>query len=195
MTDSARNARYLDLLLNPLAASATYKPKFGTDEEEGISLEQFTTLYGQDPFYHWVGIDSDLMYAAHKAAGGMTSIYRQLGAGWESLFKAILQDQLALSEEEVFWSYQVEKDDGKMATLTLDGRIDVGHVKSEDARRRIEDWLNNCGAFLEMPAERVHQLRGAVFEARQGYKAPMQSVRTPIFGLDSMRRQRIICQS
>jgi hypothetical protein len=38
-------------------------------------------MYGADPFYHWVGLDSQLMYAAHKVAGGMTSIYRHLGIG------------------------------------------------------------------------------------------------------------------
>jgi hypothetical protein len=34
-------------------------------------------MYGADPFCSWVGLDSPLMYAAHKAAGGMTSVYRQ----------------------------------------------------------------------------------------------------------------------
>jgi len=31
-------------------------------------------MYRSDPFYNWVGLDNPLMYAAHKAAGGMTSI-------------------------------------------------------------------------------------------------------------------------
>jgi hypothetical protein len=171
MLDPVRNAVYMDLLLDPLRACAQYKPKFGTDDGDGISLEQFQDLYGQDPFYHWVGIDSDLMYAAHKAAGGMTSIYRQLGAGWERLFRAILQDELNFSTEDVAWTYKVQKDDGKMATLTLDGRIDVGHLSDDDAAQRVEDWLGNCGRFLDMPVDRVAQLRGAVFEARQGYKS------------------------
>ncbi len=170
MIDPVRNATYIDLLLDPLAACARYKPKFGTDEEDGISLEQFRQLYGDDPFYHWVGIDSDLMYAAHKAAGGMTSIYRQLGAGWDRLFRTILQDELDLSHEEVAWACEVQKDDGKMATLTLDGRIDLEHLTG-DATGRVASWLENCGRFLDMQPDRIHQLRGAVFEARQGYKS------------------------
>jgi len=169
--DAARNARYVDLLMRPLDQCASYKPKFGTDEEEGVSLEQFQDLYGEDPFYHWVGLDSDLMYAAHKAAGGMTSIYRQLGAGCDSLFRAILRDELRISDENVAWSYEIQKDDGKKATLTLDGRIDLAHLTDNGASDRVASWLHNSGAFLSMPNERVAQLRGAVFEARQGYKS------------------------
>lgn len=98
-----RELHYLNLLLDPLDACANYKPKFGTDNEEGVSLDQFKIMYGEDPFYHWVGLDSDLMYAAHKAAGGMTSIYRQLGAGCDKLFRAVIRDALLLSDEEVAW--------------------------------------------------------------------------------------------
>lgn len=75
MTAPSPDQRYLNLLLDPLYACANYKPKFGTDEEEGVSLDQFKSMYGQDPFYHWIGLDSELMYAAHKAVGGMTSTY------------------------------------------------------------------------------------------------------------------------
>lgn len=38
----------------------------GSDE---VNLERFTALYGADPLYHWVGLDSPLMFAAHNAAG------------------------------------------------------------------------------------------------------------------------------
>ncbi|MCX6277959.1 MAG: hypothetical protein NT004_07665 [Bacteroidetes bacterium] len=44
------------------------------DNEDGVSLSGFLKLYGSDPFYSWIGLDSSLMYAAHKAAGGMTSV-------------------------------------------------------------------------------------------------------------------------
>jgi len=57
--DSER--RYLNLLLDPLNACSRYKPKFGTNDSAGVTLEQFKILYGEDPFYHWVGLDSDLM--------------------------------------------------------------------------------------------------------------------------------------
>lgn len=164
--------RYLNLLLDPLDACAKYKPKFGTNDSAGVSLEQFKILYGDDPFYHWVGLDSDLMYAAHKAAGGMTSIYRQLGRGVECLFRAIVKDSLLLSDDEVGWTYEIEKQDKTKATLTLDARIDVAHItRKPEIRERVIDWLKRCGAFLTLPEERIKQLRGAVFETRQGYKS------------------------
>jgi hypothetical protein len=164
--------RYLNLLLDPLDACAHYKPKFGTEDSAGVTLEQFKILYGEDPFYHWIGLDSDLMYAAHKAAGGMTSIYRQLGAGVDNLFRAIIKDSLLLSDDEVAWTYEIEKEDGTKATLTFDARIDVGHIiRKSDARERVVKWLKRCGAHLGLPEDRIKQLRGAVFEARQGYKS------------------------
>jgi hypothetical protein len=163
---------YLNLLLGPLDVCANYKPKFGTDEEEGVSLDQFRMMYGEDPFYHWVGLDSDLMYAAHKAAGGMTSIYRQLGAGCDNLFRTVVKDALLLSDEEVAWSYEVEKEDGTSAILTLDARIDVGHLaRRPEAKDRVDDWLKRCGKYLGFSARRIKQLVGAIFEARQGYKS------------------------
>ncbi|MFY7802571.1 MAG: hypothetical protein ACOVQ7_04010 [Limnoraphis robusta] len=67
---------YLNKFLNPLNICKRYKPKLGQgNKQEGLNLTQFLSLYGADPFYSWIGLDSDLMYAAHKAAGGMTSIF------------------------------------------------------------------------------------------------------------------------
>lgn len=37
----------------------------------------------------------------------MTSIYRQIGIGCESLFRQILADNLGLSTEDVKWSYEI----------------------------------------------------------------------------------------
>jgi hypothetical protein len=72
------DAKYLDLLLSTIRVCADYQPKLGHGRKAGYSLEDFRALYGADPFYSWFGLDSPLMYAAHKAAGGMTSIYRQM---------------------------------------------------------------------------------------------------------------------
>ena len=66
--------RYFDLLAKALRVCAKYKPMFGKGRKGGMSLEQFQAMYGADPFYHWVGLDSPLMYAAHKAAGGSLSV-------------------------------------------------------------------------------------------------------------------------
>jgi hypothetical protein len=169
---SPHEERYLKLLLDPLEECARYKPKFGTNDEEGISLERFTEMYGKDPFYHWIGLDSPLMYAAHKAAGGMTSVYRQIGTGCDNLFRAVVQDSFGLSAEQVQWSYEIEKEDKSIVTLTLDARIDLAHVGNKpDIKERVRAWLDRCGKKLGLPDKRIKQIRGAVFEARQGYKS------------------------
>ncbi len=163
--------RYLNLLLAPLDKCADYKPKFGSDRSRSVSLDAFKRLYGGDPFYHWVGLDSELMYAAHKAAGGMTSIYRQLGSGCEQLFRAVIRDSLALTPEQVEWTYEIEKKDRTRGILTLDARIDIEHVQDAGKKAKILEWLQRSGQFLELSDKRIGQLRGAVFEARQGYKS------------------------
>ena len=94
--------KYLQIVLDPIRVSARYKPKFGQGSKgSGVSLEEFQTLYRADPFCGWFGLDNPLMYAAHKAAGGMTSVYRQIGIGCERLFRAILRDAFDLTDEEV----------------------------------------------------------------------------------------------
>ena len=72
-----------------------------------MDLDKFKATYGSDPFYSWIGLDLPLIYAAHKAAGGITSIYRQIGIGTERLFRVILRDSLGLSAEQATWEYQL----------------------------------------------------------------------------------------
>lgn len=103
----ADDAVYLATITTPLETCRLYQPKFGRGTTGATSLDNFRAIYGADPFYHWVGLDSPLIYAAHKAAGGMTSIYRQLGIGCERLFRQLLQDSLGLSPTEATWAYQV----------------------------------------------------------------------------------------
>ena len=76
------------------------------------------------------------MYAAHKAAGGMTSVYRQIGIGCEELIRTILQDCLGLSAEDANWSYEIPTSDGKTRKLHLDGRVILDKVKDEASRER-----------------------------------------------------------
>jgi len=84
------DSQYLDLVLEPIRVCAKYKPKFGQGAKgDGLTLAQFQTLYQSDPFYSWFGLDNPMMYAAHKAAGGMTSVYRQIGIGCEKLFRTL----------------------------------------------------------------------------------------------------------
>lgn len=166
-----RDARYLKTLVDPLRVCARYKPMFGQGRKGGMSLEQFQQLYRADPFYSWMGLDSPLMYAAHKAAGGMTSVYRQIGMGCQWIFQQVLRDTLGLSVEQSNWSYTVPKPDGQTRTLTLDGRIDLGDIGDAAARDRVTAWLADAKRKAMVPNGTAMQIKGAVFEVRQGYKS------------------------
>ncbi|AGL14259.1 hypothetical protein [Actinoplanes sp. N902-109] len=164
-----RDRWYREILLAPLRTSAYYLPKMGGGDE--VDLAGFTTLYGADPLYHWIGFDSPLMFAAHKAAGGMTSVYRQLGIGCERLFREVLKDELALSEDQVKWSYELlpetEDETRKARILSLDGRVEVADIPDAPASNRVEDWIERQRDALGISVP----LKGAVFEVRQGYKS------------------------
>jgi hypothetical protein len=85
---------YLTTFLMPVRQCKKYRPKFGQGNGgKGLSINEFRILYNSDPFYSWLGLDTDLMYAAHRAAGGMTSVYRQIGIGCERLFRSVLFDR------------------------------------------------------------------------------------------------------
>ena len=159
-------------MLKPIYVCAHYRPKFGQGNKGGgLTLSQFQTLYQGDPFYNWFGLDNPLMYAAHKAAGGMTSIYRQLGIGCEALFRRILQDKLGLSSTDVRWSYEIPLASGKTRTLSLDGRIPLDAIKDSAARDRFHAWMAQSAANMGMDQQVFQTLAGTVFEVRQGYKS------------------------
>lgn len=164
----SRDARYRELLLAPLRKCADYTPKFGRGGS-GVDLDEFKEIYGSDPLYSWVGLDSPLMYAAHKAAGGMTSIYRQLGIGCEALFRAILRDEFGLTSEEAKWEYERPRSGGREGTqrLSLDGRIDLQHVADESKAGVVRRWIDELVEEHDIDVD----IRGAVFEVRQGYKS------------------------
>jgi hypothetical protein len=140
-------------------------------EDRPATLEEFRRFYAADPLYQWIGLDSDLMYAAHKAAGGMTSVYRQLGVGCERLLREVTKDQLGLDDEEVRWSYKYENERRKAAVRHLDVKIEVAQIKDRQAQGRVSRWLLRTADFLELTPRRAKELRGAVFEVRQGYKS------------------------
>ncbi|OHA36823.1 MAG: hypothetical protein A3B27_01440 [Candidatus Taylorbacteria bacterium RIFCSPLOWO2_01_FULL_50_130] len=159
---------YRELILEPLRKCADYTPKFGQGQgENGYTLEDFERVYGADPLYSWIGFDSPLMYAAHKAAGGMTSLYRQLGIGCERLFRQVIRDQLGLTAEQANWSYEVAEESGTVRTLYLDGRILLQDIQSTVAKKRVATWLKEMRAKLKI----LTPIEGAVFEVRQGYKS------------------------
>ena len=163
--------RYFLLIQTALRKCLEYKPRFGKGRKGGFSLEQFTELYSADPFYHWFGVDSPLMYAAHKAAGGMTSIYRQIGIGGQWVFYQMLQDRLGLNREQAIWSYKIDGTGGKQRTLALDGRIALGDVKNIEVRAKVHKWLAKIAAQIRLPDDTLKNIKGIVFETRQGYKS------------------------
>lgn len=169
MVDS-RDAGYRELILAPIRLCAHYLPKMGGGVD--VNFTKFAEIYGDDPFYHWIGLDSAPMYSAHKAAGGMTSLYRQLGIGAERLFRQVIRDQLDLDNEQVRWSYQemvpnARAGKSRIKTLTLDGRIEVSDIKDSKRRELVREWIESQAAKLDISIP----LSGVVFEVRQGYKS------------------------
>lgn len=158
--------KYMDIILEPLRKCADYKPKFGSAEE--LDLNGFMNLYNDDIIYSSVGLNSPLMYSAHKAAGGMTSIYRQLGVGCENLVKTIIRDELNLTKDQTSWIYEIKDENGKTKKLTLDARIDINDLSGE--RKLIfKAWLEK--AALSLGINEPEKLNGVIFEIRQGYKS------------------------
>lgn len=136
-----------------------------------MTLAQFQKLYQGDAFYSWFGLDNPLMYAAHKAAGGMTSVYRQIGIGCEKLFRTVLRDSLGLAETDVTWSYEVPLPSGKTRTLYLDGRVPLNKIIDKAKRNRFHAWMKESSDALGVDPKVFSTLTGAVFEVRQGYKS------------------------
>jgi hypothetical protein len=162
-------AVYLRKFLDPLKVCKKYKPKFGQgNKEDGLDLSQFLSLYAADPFYSWCGLNSNLMYSAHKAAGGMTSIYRQIGKGCENLFKEILFNALEYTDRDfVEWSYKTATKAGKEKKLSLDGRILFAEIKNSQIKKNVLKWTKG---YCDSISAAIPQ-NGIVFEVRQGYKS------------------------
>lgn len=171
MKQEEQDEQYLAYLVNAIRVCADYRPKLGHGTKKGYSLAEFQKMYRADPFYSWVGLDNPLMYAAHKAAGGMTSIYRQIGIGCEALFRRVLQDSLGLSDSDVRWSYTIKKGRGKTRTLYLDARIPTDAVADASRRKAITQWIAACAKDLGVTSRVAATLQGVVFEVRQGYKS------------------------
>ncbi len=165
-----KEKQYIKIFLDPIQKCKDYKPKFGESQNsEGVSLNGFLEIYGTDPFYSWIGLNSDLMYAAHKAAGGMTSIYRQIGIGCEYLFREILTDTAQYENSEfATWSYKAKTSAGKEKTLSLDGRLGFNDIKNLNLKKRLISWINDY--CKEIGVENI-PANGVVFEVRQGYKS------------------------
>lgn len=116
----ASDTEYLEIITAAIRVCADYRPRFGHGRAAGFTVAEFKELYQADPFYSWFGLDNPLMYAAHRAAGGMTSVYRQIGIGCQWAFNRILRDSLGIDEEAANWSYKVPgATGGRERTLSL----------------------------------------------------------------------------
>ncbi len=108
------------------------------------------------------------MYAAHKAAGGMTSVYRQIGRGCENLFRQIVIDSAQYEDPRyALWSYIAKTKNDKDKTLSLDARLEIAKIQNLDVKARAIQWIADYSRSLSVPAP----ANGAVFEVRQGYKS------------------------
>ncbi len=165
------DSQYLQLLLARIRVCKHYKPQFGQGRSRGLSLQDFQKLYSADIFYSWFGLDNSMMYAAHKAAGGITSIYRQIGIGCEEVFRKMLQANLGLDKDQSRWSYLFDLQDGRKRKLSLDGRIEIADINGDEKRIQVRHWLKNACHHLGIAPEIASVLKGAVFEVRQGYKS------------------------
>lgn len=161
---------YVKIFLEPLYECLTYNPKFGHSQKtDGFKLNDFLELYGNDPFYAWIGLDSPYMFTAHKAAGCMTSIYRQIGIGCERIFREILCDTAKYeSYESSKWSYIIKTKAGKDKVLSLDGRLELDDIKDTLVKERVASWIREYGQIIGI---NTSNLKGVVFEVRQGYKS------------------------
>jgi hypothetical protein len=163
---------YLKAVLDPIRVCAHYRPKFGQGNKgDGLTLAHFQKLYQGDAFYNWFGLDNPMMYAAHKAAGGMTSVYRQIGIGCEKLCRTAIRDALDLAATDVTWSYETFLENGKIRKLHLDGRIPLDKIRDTKKRDRVREWMSESAKLVGVDPKISDNLTGTIFEIRQGYKS------------------------
>lgn len=160
----------VEMFLEPVRKCSEYKPAFGQGKSDGFNLADFQTLYGEDPFYAWIGLDDPLLYAAHKAAGGLTSVYRQVGVGGERLLRSVIMDCFALTSQQIDWRYEYPKPDGKMGVHILDAKLLLADLASP-AKQRVAEWLDAASIEVAASSSKRKKQSGAVFEIRQGYKS------------------------
>lgn len=57
------NKELVELFVSPIRECMEYKPHFGDSSRTGgYSLPDFLRLYGSDPFYSWIGLDSPYVF-------------------------------------------------------------------------------------------------------------------------------------
>lgn len=160
--------KLLQSFLTPIRLCGNYTPKFGGGDK--VDIKAFRVSYGADTFYSLIGLDNDLMYAAHRAAGGITSIYRQIGVGCERLLREVASDSLHLNSTQIDWSYEYESSRGKTGTHKLDARIRLTDLDTQ-TRKRFKTWIELAKSVISTGQDGKFRPDGIVFEIRQGYKS------------------------
>lgn len=163
------DVRLVEVFLEPIRKCAAYRPAFGHGNSTGLDLAAFHALYGGDSFYAWLGLDDPLVYAAHRAAGGLTSVYRQIGVGSERLLREVIMESLGLGRPQVRWQYEYHKSRGVSGVHILDARIAAADL-SDASKAVFTDWLVDARAKVHQ-GRKHSKTNGAVFEVRQGYKS------------------------
>lgn len=146
-----RDEWYLSVLTDPVKATRHCEPLFGRRGQRGVDLDEFQSIYGADLFYRTCGLNDPAVYAAHRAASVMTSMYRQLGKGARQLIRAILCDSFGVTDDEATWKVRGQ-DLGCVVRLRGDagGAADIA----------LRDWLSGIDASFG----------GVAIEVRQGMK-------------------------
>ena len=159
---------------------------------DGFTVQEFKALYRADPFYSWIGLDTDRMYSAHRAAGGMTSVYRQIGIGCERLFRAVITDSAEYTAPEfATWSYSTKTPSGKNKTLSLDGRLMLSQIRNDAILKNVQSWIN---IYCEGLAEVTYPEMALFLRSDKATKARIASVKTPILTMLPSHGQTTICQ-
>jgi hypothetical protein len=169
LTKKTEDLDYLHAFLEPIRKCKRYTPAFGQKTKDGLSSSQFLDLYSADFFYNIIGLASPSIYLAHKAAGGITSIYRQIGIGSERLVQAVLSKELGLDSDKLEWSYQYPKPNGKDGVHTLDAMLRLDDL-SKTKSKLLQKWIHRALDVNPNSADPA-LIKGAVFEIRQGYKS------------------------
>ena len=147
------DSKYLEMLLEPLRTCAKYTPNFGKNETDEFTAARFQEVYGADPLYHWIGLDSEMMYAAHKAAGGMTSIYRQLGTGCERLFRAVIGDTLKIESVDISIINYLRNGNEVSVTLTINNQGVNSFPMNNLQQFFLRDNLNELFGYSIVPMQ------------------------------------------
>jgi hypothetical protein len=113
-------------------------------------------------------------------AGGLTSVYRQIGVGTEHLLRAIIRDSLGLTAEETTWSYRYRKPNGKTGVHSLDAKISFADLS--DAQRRIFiEWMEVVGPHVDLTPANGSGYKVSFLKSGKVIKARTLNVRMRIY--------------